>query len=530
MRTALLRCGLLYAFFCIATCPVAARAAAEKADAAGAAQEYGKRAGPVEALADGTILCEAEEFQVQSPGWEAQNWGSNYYAATLADTFLSRKAFLGAPEQCAETVATRQIRVPAAGRYLALVRYEAAYRFETRFRLQIEQKGRLVLDREYGARENLKIWPFREGLKKEVAWYWGAVENVVWEGHDARANLQPGPATLRLVAAEQPGDAARRNVDLVMLTTDTEEVNNRIAKENYLPLDGMLTQSGDLYLRLRNSGRSAMKLTVRPGTEHSPYWVHMRTWKPAVIEAEPGQQSDWIEVGSLLDTLNDGQWKLAAAAAEEQPLSYSVEFAVKSGGRMAPIRSFKSQSEGLVLAYDANTRYTRRIRLQEEVLFDLVEHLKKQPVHGKPPVRTIVYAYTFNPQPENARYTAARNEFLKLIPITERVADRTGPVKGPSGYVDLRGRNMERLKTALEDLKERGLAAEIASVSMGDEISLPAPPADDHEGFRDWLRRQKLKPSDVVPGAGNNWDRIQYPADAGAARSNPRLFYFAKRY
>ena len=86
---------------------------------------------PVTPAPDGTIFCEAEEFAVEKPGWQARPWGENYFAGTFANTFLSRKAFLGAPEQCDETVATIGINVADAGRYLVLVRYEAVYRFET---------------------------------------------------------------------------------------------------------------------------------------------------------------------------------------------------------------------------------------------------------------------------------------------------------------------------------------------------------------------------------------------------------------
>src|SRR5437667_199138 len=70
-----------------------------------AAQAYRKAGQPVNPVTDSTIVCEAEEFQVMRPGWEAKAWGSNYYAATLANSFLSRKAYLGAPEQCERSVA-----------------------------------------------------------------------------------------------------------------------------------------------------------------------------------------------------------------------------------------------------------------------------------------------------------------------------------------------------------------------------------------------------------------------------------------
>src|SRR4051794_1816394 len=53
---------------------------------------------------DSIIVAEAEEFTIKpaaksNGGWERKAWGENYYCATFGNTFLSRKAFLGASEQ-----------------------------------------------------------------------------------------------------------------------------------------------------------------------------------------------------------------------------------------------------------------------------------------------------------------------------------------------------------------------------------------------------------------------------------------------
>ena len=86
--------------------------------------------------AKSTIVCEAESFTPSgSDGWRRGTFGENYYAATFANAFISRKAFLGAPEQCEETVATYDATITQPGNYLVLARYEAAYRFETQFRI-----------------------------------------------------------------------------------------------------------------------------------------------------------------------------------------------------------------------------------------------------------------------------------------------------------------------------------------------------------------------------------------------------------
>src|SRR5437763_13505620 len=97
--------------------------------------DFRKPGQAVKPVSETLIVAEAEEFHVDRPGWQARPWGENYFAATFANSFLSRKAFLGAPEQCDRSVATIEVDVPKAGKYLALIRYEADYRFKTQFKL-----------------------------------------------------------------------------------------------------------------------------------------------------------------------------------------------------------------------------------------------------------------------------------------------------------------------------------------------------------------------------------------------------------
>lgn len=501
---------------------------AENAAAAAAAATFRQAGQPVTARADGALVCEAEEFLPTGSGWQALPWGTNYYAATLANTHLSRKAYLGAPPQ-GEASATVEVEVPRPGRYLALVRYEAAYRFETQFRLRIEQQGRLLFDRLYGARANPKIWAFGKRVVPEVAWEWGAVENIVWEGHDAAVDLAAGRARLTLQVADQPQPAARRNVDLVLLTPNADDVLDRIERESYLPLDGLLTQEGDVFLRLVNHADGAeCTLTLPPCTEHSPYWVHLRRWQPKTVSAAPGSSSEWVEVGSLLDSLNDGQWILTATPAEG--LHYTVELAAKrADGSLAPLAAFETRAPRLELAYDANTRYSRRIRPLENVLYELVDWLRARPVQGRLPQRTLVYAYTFDPRPDNPRYTAARDEFLAMFGLALTTADPPRAASPPRGYIDVRGQSPAELESTARRLVAEGLAESIAVVSLGDEIGLAHPPADP-AAFHAWAQQRGLKPSDLDPAAGEDWSRITYAPDAATAERLPALYYYSRLY
>jgi hypothetical protein len=480
-----------------------------------------------------TILVEAESFSVKSPGWEARPYGTNYYAATFANTFLSRKAYLGAPENGPPSVASADVSIPEAGRYLALVRYEAAFRFQTQFRLRIEQRGKIKLDRLYGSLDNVKIHAFGMGLQKDVAWAWGAVENIVWEGHDAAVDLDAGPARLVLVAGEQPDPAARRNVDLVMLTTDAADVARRIEKEHYLPLDGLLTQAGDVFLRVHARKESApLTIKINNGTEHSPYWVHMREWKPKTLQIASAESTDWVEVGSLLDTLNDGQWPIAASG--KGPISFDLEIAVRSpAGKIDPIRRFDGLTGSVLLAYDADTRGTRRIRLAEEVIYELVSYLEKQPVHGVAPSRTLVFGYTFERQPGNARLDAAITRFIDLMGATAigpgLPGDEHATAARRRGYVDVRNVAPAKLASYCAELKREGKADSIAVVSLGDEIGLEAPPPGDDAGLRAFLKEQKVAPGEIDPAA-RDLGAISYSPTPETAKTNPRLYYYSKLY
>ncbi|MBN1607863.1 MAG: beta-galactosidase trimerization domain-containing protein, partial [Polyangiaceae bacterium] len=477
--------------------------------------------GPVMPLPgdNGTFLIEAEELS--GAGWTPRAWGTNYYSATVATTYLSRKAYLEAPEQAEQVIACVDLDVPSAGRYLALARYEAPYRFSSQFRVRIEQGEAVRLDRMYGTREATKIWAFGKRLQPEVLWSYGATENIVWEGHDTYVDLDAGPAVLSLIADAQPEPAARRNVDAILLTTDEAQVESRIATESFLPLDGWLTQADDLYLRVHNDAGSApLALTVDHGIEHSPYWIHQRTWSALKIALEPEESSDWLEVGHLLDALNDGEWHLRAASGSFP--HYRAEFGTWGASAIEPMAEFEVTDADHILAYEGDTRYSQRIRPQTQVLYALLDRLRLTPQNGRVPTQTPVFAASFVPHPDDATYTAARDEFYQNMGF-----------KRPelaNGYINVRGYDATRLQTVCEDLTAQGVADQITSVSLGDEIALKSPSGDSDTPMREYLQSQGVTPEDVVPGAGEDWSQVRYDPSAEAAAAEPATFYYSSRY
>lgn len=500
----------------ILTASVSCASGGKSRNRAQLAQAFRAQGEAVVPAPDGTIFCEAEEFSVGKSGWRAGVWGENYYAATLANTFLSRKAFLGAPAECEETVASIKVDVKEAGRYLTLVRYEAPYRFASEFRVKVEQGGQIKLDRLYGAKDNIKIWPFGYKLKPEVVWSWGPVENMVWEGHDAYVDLKPGLAKITLIAGPQPKPGAKRNVDIVMLTTDEEQVKRRIEKEQYLPLDGWLTQAGDVWLRVSNAGGTPVKVETLnhagwPTKQHSPYWIHLRNEASISMEVPPGGTTEWIEVGSTMDTLNDGQWGFQASGP------CKMEFGVRNAdGQIEKVREFQADGR-LDLTAFADVRYSRTIQTPDEGVAELMDYIKKVPVHGRPPSRMVVYAQS--------------SMMEQLRPLYGFNGEY---VKGPKA---LRWRWPPK-PTPQEDAAELEAKAKALPVegkqnlfvlSMGDEIGLPAPDqAAAKEGFVQYLKGQGVGPAQVNPAAGDDWDKVAYAL--GARDASPGAYYWSRRY
>lgn len=490
---------------CATKASVTADDSAEQA--AKAAQAFRSQSEAVAPAPDGTIFCEAEEFKVEKPGWQAQPWGKNYYAATFANTFLSRKAFLGAPAKTDEdAVATITIDVKEAGKYLVLARYEAAYRFETQFKLKVEQAGQVKFDRLYGARANPKIWAFANKIKNEVAWPWGAVENVVWEGHDAYVDLQPGLVKLTLTAGKQPDNGAKRNVDVVMLTRDEAQVKTRIEKEAYLPLDGWLAQAGDVWMKINNTGAGKATVTVGTMQEHSPYWIHMRNWKPVVVEVEPGKRTDWIEIGSLMDTLNDGLWGVETSAPCE------IEYGVRNAkGAIESIRSFNVNGK-LALVSQADMRYSRKLVTPDEATKELFDYLKSLPVQGKKIELTRVDGAGALPK-----------EFYDFYGLNLSL-------NGAGKLLDCREHSDAQLSEVYGKMSEPERKS-VLIMSLGDEIGLPQPdPKAATEGFVAFLKSHGANAQEVDPTAGGDWAKIAFSTEEKNKSEKPGLYYWSHRY
>lgn len=162
------------------------------------------------------------------------------------------------------------------------------------------------------------------------------------------------------------------------------------------------------------------------------------------------------------------------------------------------------------------------------MLYDLLDYLRQQPVAGKRPEQTLIYGYTFDHDPLDPQYNAAVDEFRGMFNLQNAQQPEFAPGGPPRGYIDLRGQTPEQLAATCQKLQAEGVAQQIAVVSLGDEIGLPQPPADD-AAFHAWLQAQGLQPGDVLSGA-SGWDAVHFQTDAAAKTAAPGVYYHSWRY
>jgi len=349
------------------------------------------------------LVAEAEDFTPKSSGWKVVPYRENYYAGTFAVTFLSRMACLGAPEQLpggTTAVAEQVVTVPYADSFEVLARYEQPLDFSVEFTVEVEQAGKVVGRFPCGRLTDPRIWAFNDHKRVPFERYgWSGTDNIVWQ-HPGAVKLDAGPATLRLIAAEQTengkprANAAKRHVDVLCLTNDRAGMEAQ-KKARYLESDGWLVQDGDVFVRFTNPADAAAPVVpvVAPFDQgqHSPYYVHVRDWptthvlksgrvttptkyaihgpRSAAVKAselaplldyakfagdaktpkltipdaeylKPGERSGWVPLGHCLDALNDSQWFPQAKSLGKGPgeVYLRVEFAVPDGGKLRTVK------------------------------------------------------------------------------------------------------------------------------------------------------------------------------------------------
>jgi len=243
------------------------------------------------------------------------------------------------------------------------------------------------------------------------------------------------------------------------------------------------------------------------------------------VELGPGKSSlAWVEVGSRMDSFNDGTWTMSANITGGWTLEFGVKVvgsaAIKSIGAFTAAASVRT----IQVAFDANTIATQRIRFTDASLGEVIAEAKSAtlPPGGRPPTLTPIFGYSFckrsiiraaepdcsldtSVSPEYAANLAQFNEWFPLSDTSGAISDEQpapfGDIKRKRGYFEARSyiHNLTSFEVKLKTMS--AVAQDILVVSLGDEISLVVPrdPATAQALFVKWCAANKVP----VPGAFN---------------------------
>jgi hypothetical protein len=522
-----------------------------------------------------SLVLEAEEFRVLRGDWRVGGITDNYYSSTFANTFLCGQMFLGAPEQGIYSEAVMDVEIPEAGDYLVWTRYEHPSYFSVEHGVRIEQGGKAVFDRKYGAFANLKLWPLGAGMKAQALWPWGGGDNIVWEPAEKPLRLKKARARIILYKGSQtrgtkflvrdgageiikPLGPARRNIDLVYLTTRLDEAHHE--QSTTYPLNANCSQDGKVFIRITNPKDARYPITgsLSSHKTHNPYWRYPRGKLPAVISIlgaqspsgpdhwiKPGQSSPWVEIGSGLSSL--GLWQevtftvnYLVPEGQQAPrtMDVTVEFAADRQGKNV-VQSERYRRPGQSFIWELPGNFKRaKAHTVEELHRDLLARLKSFPATGKMPRLIPVYGVLggfWQGRPDLSE------EFLRLRTETGLLLGRNVWKKGevppdleqkyqvPYGkllQIDVRGVPTAQLEEYLNGIEDK---ERIRVVSLGDEIGVGSHDPNskqDNEMFREYLRAEGLTLSDM---GLREWTDAKL-VEGTKAFDRPKLYYWSQLF
>src|SRR5579871_2992728 len=263
------------------------------------------------------VAVEAEDFHIES-GWKViQNGHGNYMVDIIGFNHISGEHLLTLDSKAQNTSAFLDVTIPEAGAYRLWVRYEYPAFCETRFRVVVEQNGRAVVDQVMGTKTSRRYGLGDPVAKAQHDPSWGS--EGLFEEPVAVPPLQAGKARIYLKGVAQPqepGVAAKRNIDLVYLTRDTEDAwRKHYAKHTnlYPILDAFRDSRGPRYeVRFVNRGD-------KPADFHITHVYNRIPWGASEPEpvrgVAPGTSSGWVGL-RMQDTAHFGLVRFTGSAKE----------------------------------------------------------------------------------------------------------------------------------------------------------------------------------------------------------------------
>ncbi|MHB0937997.1 MAG: beta-galactosidase trimerization domain-containing protein [Armatimonadota bacterium] len=291
------------------------------------------------------VVTEAEDFTVEK-GWRPIRIGEGNYAVDIIGfSHTSGERFLYLDAKDATASAYRDINIPQAGPYRLWARYEYMPFTEARFKMVVEQNGKVVAEKVMGAKANPRTCPWSDGTKLEPQYDppWGN-EGLTEEPLDVPM-LAAGPARLRVLGIEQPsipGLTANRNLDVFYLTSDMQDEWRKHAPYNawYGILPAIVDTLGARYeVQFTNRGDKPMNFTTGHTYNRHPWG----SGDPdaGINNLAPGATSAWLPM-SKQDVSHSSMARFTPSFKQPftvvvRPVGGQVEETVVSSGEWAGI-------------------------------------------------------------------------------------------------------------------------------------------------------------------------------------------------
>jgi hypothetical protein len=499
------------------------------------------------------VAIEAEDFQIES-GWKViENGQGNYMVDMVGFNHISGERLLGLDSKDENASAFMDVTIPETGAYRLWVRYEYPAFCETRFRVVVQQDGRVALKYVMGEKNSPRFGLGEPLAKAQHDPPWGP-EGLFVEVVTV-PELKAGKARIYLKGVAQtrsPGVAANRNIDLVYLTRDTDDAwrKHYLKHNNLYPiLDAFRDSRGPRYeVRFSNRGD-------KPSDFHITHVYNRIPW--GVSEAEPvrgvaaGAGSGWVPL-RMQDTTHFSLVRFSGSTkafdVEIRPIGGAVERKL-SGAETVQVYLPTYPGKG-----------EKAITPIEEIDAVLVE-LKKTPIIGKKPTKPLCFG-AWMPVGLDNDYGRKYAELYAALGFRSLHPALSGPAVlknlrdvgippskswAASGYRNPPTRG--NIDQARQTLERNGLKGQLRFFDYGDEIA-----------FVEWmnlrvqsdidrakLENKTVKPINIVAKLWFDWLRVNRPevnvkdywldkwgpfnvgrirpdSSAEAAAANPRLY------
>jgi len=499
------------------------------------------------------LALEAEDFQVES-GWKVvQNGQGNYMVDIIGFNHISGERLLCLEAAADSSSAFLDVTLPEAGKYRLWVRYEYPAFCETKFRIQIMQEDKTVLDQVMGTRDNLR---YGFGNPKPLAQHdpsWGP--EGLFEEAVTTPELKAGKARLYLKGTPQaqiPGVAAGRHIDLIYLTRDLSDtwIAHYQRRTGLYPiLDAFRDTRGPRYeVRFFNQGDKPADYRVQHIYNRIPWGESEGLIAKGV---KPGEMSAWFGLKAQ-DTAHFGMVQFSSSGQ-----SFEVEIRPVGGTVERKLAGPNPLSVYLPPYPGKGDRPVTPLEQIDAILKDLAAH--KPP--GKKPTQPLCYG-GWMPLGLDSDYGRKYAQLYAALGMRSLHPALSGPaalknleaagVPPTRSWAVMGYRNpptAANIQAAQRDLARNGMEKYLQWYDYGDEISFsewmnlliqsevdrakaagkPVPPAEVVTRlWLQWLKnnRPTARPADYWLDKWGNPDITKLKPDSSseAARLNPRLY------